>query len=105
VLLQLTRGADDLQRRVDMVRGASASAPVGTLHSCPHMLRCLCCTHAPHAHAPLASRPVSLPLPPCRRSPTLLQVRAMTDLVILMRQHVRKFLPDLLSLVNDFWTG
>jgi FKBP12-rapamycin complex-associated protein len=48
VLLQLTRGADDLQRRVDMVR-------------------------------------------------------ALTDLVVLMRQHVRKFLPDLLALVNDFW--
>lgn len=48
VLLQLTRGADDLQRRVDMVR-------------------------------------------------------ALTDLVVLMRQHVRKFLPDLLGLVNDFW--
>ena len=48
MLLQLTRGADDLQRRVDMVR-------------------------------------------------------ALTDLVVLMRQHVRKFLPDLLALVNDFW--
>lgn len=48
VLLQLTRGADDLQRRVDMVR-------------------------------------------------------ALTDLVVLMRQHVRRFLPDLLALVNDFW--
>lgn len=31
-------------------------------------------------------------------------MRALTDLVILMRQHVRKFLPDLLALVNDFWT-
>ena len=50
MLLQLTRGADDLQRRVDMVR-------------------------------------------------------ALTDLVVLMRQHVRKFLPDLLALVNDFWGG
>lgn len=48
VLLQLTRGADDLGRRVDMVR-------------------------------------------------------ALTDLVVLMRQHVRKFLPDLLALVADFW--
>ncbi|KAL4435039.1 hypothetical protein ABPG77_003864 [Micractinium sp. CCAP 211/92] len=48
VLLQLTRGADDLARRVDMVR-------------------------------------------------------ALTDLVVLMRQHVRKFLPDLLALVADFW--
>lgn len=48
VLLQLTRGADDLARRVDMVR-------------------------------------------------------ALTDLVVLMRQHVRRFLPDLLALVADFW--
>lgn len=48
VLLQLTRSAEDLQRRVDMVR-------------------------------------------------------ALTDLVVLQRQHVRKFLPDLLALVNDFW--
>ncbi|KDD76204.1 FAT domain-containing protein, partial [Helicosporidium sp. ATCC 50920] len=48
VLLQLTREADDLQRRVDMVR-------------------------------------------------------ALTDLVVLMRQHVSKFLPDLLALIHDFW--
>lgn len=48
MLLQLTRGADDLGRRIDMVR-------------------------------------------------------ALTDLVVLMRQHVRKFLPDLLALVSDFW--
>lgn len=48
MLLQLTRGADDLARRVDMVR-------------------------------------------------------ALTDLVVLMRQHVRRFLPDLLALVADFW--
>eukprot|EP00887_Chlorella_sp_A99_P006163 scaffold3.g6163.t1 len=48
VLLQLTRAADDAQRRVDMVR-------------------------------------------------------ALTDLVVLMRQHIRKFLPDFLALVHDFW--
>ena len=50
MLLQLTRGAEDVQRRMDMVR-------------------------------------------------------ALTDLVVLQRQHVRKFLPDLLALVNDFWGG
>lgn len=50
VLLQLTRGAEDLQRRVEMIR-------------------------------------------------------ALTDLVVLMRQHIRKFLPDILSLVHDFWIG
>ena len=48
VLLQLTRSADDLQRRIDMIR-------------------------------------------------------ALTDLVVLMRQHIRKFLPDLLALVHEFW--
>jgi FKBP12-rapamycin complex-associated protein len=30
-------------------------------------------------------------------------VRALTELVVLMRQHVRKFLPDLLALVDAFW--
>lgn len=30
-------------------------------------------------------------------------VRALADLVVLMRQHVRKFLPDLLALVDAFW--
>jgi FKBP12-rapamycin complex-associated protein len=50
VLLALTRAADDLQRRIDMVR-------------------------------------------------------ALTDLVVLMRQHIRKFLPDLLALVNAFWAS
>ena len=32
-------------------------------------------------------------------------IRALTDLVVLMRQHIRKFLPDILSLVHDFWIG
>lgn len=50
MLLQLTRGADDVQRRVDLVR-------------------------------------------------------ALTDLVRLMQQHIRKFLPDFLALVHDFWGG
>jgi len=31
-------------------------------------------------------------------------VSALTDLVVLMRQHIRKFLPDLLSLADSFWT-
>ncbi|KAL6771425.1 TOR1 [Auxenochlorella protothecoides x Auxenochlorella symbiontica] len=50
VLLQLTRGADDLQRRVDMVR-------------------------------------------------------ALTDLVSIMRQHISRFLKDFLDLVHEFWRG
>ena len=42
------------------------------------------------------------------RSPDDLQrridmMRALTDLIVLMRQHIRKFLPDLLALVHDFW--
>lgn len=48
VLLALTRSADDLQRRIDMVR-------------------------------------------------------ALTDLVVLMRQHIRKFLPDFLALTRELW--
>ncbi len=48
VLLALTRSADDLQRRIDMVR-------------------------------------------------------ALTDLVVLMRQHIRKFLPDFLTLTRELW--
>ena len=50
MLLQLTRSADDVQRRVDLVR-------------------------------------------------------ALTDLVRLMHQHVRRFLPDFLALVHEFWAG
>lgn len=50
VLLQLTRDADDLQRRVDMVH-------------------------------------------------------ALTDLVILMRQHISKFLKDFLDLIVEFWNA
>jgi FKBP12-rapamycin complex-associated protein len=30
-------------------------------------------------------------------------IRALGDLVILMRQHIRKFLPDLLNLIESFW--
>lgn len=50
MLLQLTRGADDVQRRADLLR-------------------------------------------------------ALTDLVRLMHQHIRRFLPDFLALVHDFWSG
>ena len=32
-------------------------------------------------------------------------VRALTELVVLVRQHVRKFLPELTALVNEFWSG
>lgn len=50
VLLQLTRSADDLQRRIDMVR-------------------------------------------------------ALTDLVVIMRQHISRFLKEFLDLVHEFWSA
>lgn len=31
-------------------------------------------------------------------------IRALSDLVILMRQHIRKFLPSMLNLINFFWS-
>lgn len=31
-------------------------------------------------------------------------IRALADLVVFMRQHIKKFLPDFLSLIDSFWT-
>ena len=102
VLLQLTRGADDLQRRVDMVRGHAGSfVSTQCADACALCHRCSAlawCGRPPPSGPPF-------PHPALPLSAPCAQVRALTDLVILMRQHVRKFLPDLLALVNDFWTG
>ena len=32
-------------------------------------------------------------------------VRALTDLVVIMRQHISRFLKDFLELVHDFWAA